>query len=211
MLATGNNRLSCRVDVRPKALCILTIPRGLKGLVERERHITWNGEIIKCNVGQSLAILSVLPPLYGRRSIYLLCITSTHRRLDLPEAFADEQGSVDKHAVGGTVDLKVAEQHTGTEEGQDLIDTIVGLVVGRDVDVGGIRGQRGQSVCGTPGASAQRQDREVPCNQCQIRGRRGRPHIRICAYEGRPRAAVGGASVPITGTSRSSRKMEWYA
>lgn len=83
------------------------------------------------------------PPLYGRRGIYLLRIASTHRRPDLPEAFADEQSSVDKHAVGGAVDLEVSEEYIGTEEGEDLVDAIVGLAVGGNVDVEGIRGQRG--------------------------------------------------------------------
>ena len=88
------------------------------------------------------------------RGIYLLRIASAHCRLDLPEALADKQGSIDKHAVGRPVDLKIAEQNIGTEEGQDLVDAIVGLAVGGDVDIEGIGGQGGQSVCGTTSASA---------------------------------------------------------
>lgn len=93
--------------------------------------------------------------------MYLLGVPRTHRWLDLPEAIADEQGSVNKHAIGGAVDLKVAEEDIGTEKGEDLVDAIVGLAVGSGVHVRSIGRKRGQGVCGPASASTQRQDREV--------------------------------------------------
>lgn len=97
-------------------------------------------------------------------AVYLLCVPRTHGRLDLPEAIADEQCPVNKHAIGRSIDLEIAEEDIGAEKGEDLVDTIVGLVVGRDVQVRSIGWKRGQSVCGTASASSQRQNREVPCN-----------------------------------------------
>lgn len=94
--------------------------------------------------------------------MYLLGVPRTHGRLDFPQAIADEQGSVNKHAIGRTIDLEVAEEDIGTEKGEDLVDAIVGLAVGSDVHVRSIGGKSGQGICGTASASAQRQDREVP-------------------------------------------------
>lgn len=94
--------------------------------------------------------------------MYLLSVPRAHRRLDLPQAIAHEQGSVDQHAIGRAVDFEVAEQDVGTEEGEDLVDAIVGLAVGSDVHARGVRGKGGQGVCGATSASAQRQNREVP-------------------------------------------------
>ena len=37
-----------------KSLGILTITGGLEGLVEGERHITRNSEVVECGVGKSL-------------------------------------------------------------------------------------------------------------------------------------------------------------
>jgi hypothetical protein len=95
-------------------------------LVEREGHITGNGEVVKRSVNQSL-----------------LRVASTHCRLDLPKALADEQGPIDKHAVGRAVDLEVTEQDIGAKEGQDLVDAIVGFAVGGNIDIESIRGQGG--------------------------------------------------------------------
>lgn len=48
--------------------------------------------------------------------IYLLRITGIHSWLDLPEAVANKQSSINEHAVRGAIDLEVAEQDIGTEE-----------------------------------------------------------------------------------------------
>lgn len=94
--------------------------------------------------------------------IYLLGVPRTHCRLDLPKAIAHKQSSVDQHSVGWAIDLKVAKEDVGTEEREDLVDTIVRLAFGSDVHGRGIRRQSGQSVGRTTSASPQRQDREVP-------------------------------------------------
>lgn len=100
-------------------------------------------------------------PQESNEVIYLLGVPRTHSRLDLSKAIADEQGSINKHAIGRAIDLEVAEEDIGTEKGEDLVDAIVGFAVGSDVHVRSIGGKGGQGVCGTASASAQRQDREV--------------------------------------------------
>lgn len=97
--------------------------------------------------------------------MYLLGVPRTHSRLDFPEAIADEQGPVNKHTIGRAIDLEVAEQDIGTEEGDDLVNTIVGLAVGSDIHIRGIGGKGWQGVCGAASTSAQGQDREVPYTQ----------------------------------------------
>lgn len=87
-------------------------------------------------------------------SVYLLSLTGVHCRLNLPEALADEEGSIDEHAIGRTIDLEVPEQHIGTEERQDFINAVVGFIVGGNIDIGSIGGKRRQGVCGTTSASA---------------------------------------------------------
>lgn len=84
----------------------------------------------------------IAPTCDGTRacSVYLLGIPGSHRRLDLAETIANEERSINKHPVGRAVDLKVAEQHIGPEKRQDLIDAIVGLVLGGHVNVGGVGG-----------------------------------------------------------------------
>lgn len=93
---------------------------------------------------------------------YLLCVTSTHCWFDLSKALADEQGSVDEHAVGRSVDLEVAKEYIGPEERQDLVHAVVGLAVRGNINIRGVCGECGQGVSGTTCASAQRQDWEVP-------------------------------------------------
>ena len=141
--------------------------------------------------------------------VYLLGLAGVHCRLHLPEALADEEGSINEHAIGGTIDLEVPEQDVCTEKRQNLINAIIGFIVGGNIDVGSIGGKRGQGVCGTTGASAQGQDWEVSWNRiCQLWSLGSAAHGDVGCLGG---AAIGGAFVPITGTSRSSRKMEWYA
>jgi hypothetical protein len=87
--------------------------------------------------------MSVIAPRYVATravSIYLLGLPGIHRRLDLAETLADEEGSINEHAIGGAIDLKVAEQDICSEEGQDLVDTVVGLALRGDVHIGSIGG-----------------------------------------------------------------------
>jgi hypothetical protein len=87
--------------------------------------------------------MSVIAPIHNATrssSIYLLSLPGIHRRLDLAETLADEEGTINEHPVGGTIDLKVAEEHICAEQGQDLIDTIVGFALGGDVYIESIGG-----------------------------------------------------------------------
>lgn len=62
-------------------------------------------------------------------------VPRAHVRLDLDKAFANPQNSIDQQAVGGTLDLEVAEEGVCAEEAEDLVQGIVGLGVrvGREV------------------------------------------------------------------------------
>lgn len=48
---------------------------------------------------------------------------------DLAEALADEEDAVDEEAVGGALDLEVAEEGVGAEEGEHLVEDVVRLGV----------------------------------------------------------------------------------
>lgn len=143
-LATFHERKAWR-SIRSKTLRVLTIARGLKCLVEREGHITGDREVVEGNIDKSLGIASINLSIVGARcgGVYLLRLAGIHRQLDLPEALADEEGSVNQHTVGGTVDFEVAEQNICAEQGQDLIHTVVRFTFGGNVQVGGIRRERG--------------------------------------------------------------------
>lgn len=98
----------------------------------------------------------------------LLCITSSHAWLDLPQTLTDKQRPVDEHPVRRSIDLKVAEQHIGPEEGEDLIDAVVRLIVGGHIGIGDVRWERGECVCGAARASPQRENGEVSCQTTSI-------------------------------------------
>jgi hypothetical protein len=70
--------------------------------------------------------------------VHLSSLNSAHVWPDLSETLADEQGAVDEHSVGGAVDLEVPEQDIGAEKREDLVYTVVGLVVDGDLEVGGV-------------------------------------------------------------------------
>lgn len=52
---------------------------------------------------------------------YLLGFSPSHARLDLSQYLANVQDAVDEDAVGGSLDLEVAEECVGAEEGKDLV------------------------------------------------------------------------------------------
>lgn len=85
------------------------------------------------------------------------------RRLDPAEALADEEDAVDEQAVGGALDLKVAEEGVGAEQGQGLVQDVVALRLGVGRLVGGQRrvGWDGEGVGGPARLGAQRQEGEV--------------------------------------------------
>lgn len=160
------------VDIRPQTLRILAVAWGLKGLVKREGHITRDSEIFKRSIDQGLTVNKIVSTCTPRSlfvGVYLLGFAGVHCRLNLPEALADEEGSIDEHAIGRAIDLEVPEQDVGTEKRQDLIDAVVGFIVGGNIDIGSIGGKRGQGVCRTTGASAQRQNWEISWRHiCQL-------------------------------------------
>ena len=43
---------------------------------------------------------------------------------DPTEAVSDEEGEVDQGAVGGVLDLKVAKERVGPEQGQGFVDDV---------------------------------------------------------------------------------------
>lgn len=105
-----------RINSLAKSLGVLAVTGGLKGLVEGERHIARDGEVVKCGIGKSL--FSVKQAVRIRLEFLitdLLGITGVHCWLDLAQTFADKQSTVNEHAVGGAIDFKIAEQDVRTE------------------------------------------------------------------------------------------------
>lgn len=169
-----------KANILSQRLRILTIPRRLEGLVQREGHVTGDGEVVESGVDQGL-LRSAAPhhtsysPIIlstGATDVmtYLLRLPRRHARLDLAQTLADEQDAVDEHAVGGALDLEVPEEGIGAEEGEDLVDAVVRLAVRVDVGLVGARGQRGEGVCGAARASAEREEGEVSCRRSAVWG-----------------------------------------
>jgi len=52
---------------------------------------------------------------------YLLGFSPTHARLDLSQYLANVKDAIDEDTVGGPLDLEVAEECVGAEEGKDLV------------------------------------------------------------------------------------------
>lgn len=89
-------------------------------------------------------------------------IADTGAGLDLGQAVTDEPDAVDKQTVGGALDLEVAEEGVGAEEGEDLVEDVVALAVRVGRLVGGQRRVReGEGVGRTAGLCSERQEREV--------------------------------------------------
>lgn len=66
-----------------------------------------------------------------------------------PHALANEKDAVDKQAIGGALDLEVAEKSVGTEEREDFVELVVGLAVRVDVQEVRARGEWGEDVGGS--------------------------------------------------------------
>lgn len=81
---------------------------------------------------------------------------------DLAEALADEEDAVDEQAVGGALDLEVAEEGVGAEEREHLVEDVVRLGVRVRALAGWDRraGLR-QHVRWAPGLGAEGQQGEV--------------------------------------------------
>ena len=82
----------------------------------------------------------------GRIVINLLGIPLRHGWLHPSQALADPQDSVDEHAVGRPLDLKVAEQGVGAEQGQRLVENVIALAFRVDVKIAGAGGEGGECV-----------------------------------------------------------------
>lgn len=77
-------------------------------------------------------------------------IASRGLGLDLGQAVADEPDAVDEQAVGGALDLKVAEEGVGAEQGEDLVEDVVALAVRVGRLVGRQRRRRDREGVGGP-------------------------------------------------------------
>lgn len=85
----------------------------------------------------------------------LLGIPLRHGRLHFPQTLADPENSIDEHAVGGALDLKVAEERVSAEQRQRLVEDVVALALGVDLEVVCAGGEGGESVCWAAGLGAE--------------------------------------------------------
>ena len=94
---------------------------------------------------------------------YLLRLTPAHPILDLPDQLAHEQDPVYEDPVGGPLDLEVAEECVGAEEGENLVERVVGLVGCIDCEGvdGGVGGESGELEGGAAGVGAEGEEGEV--------------------------------------------------
>jgi hypothetical protein len=129
--------------------------------------------------------------------IYLLSFPLAHARLDLAEDLAHVQDAVNHDAVGGPLDLEVAEKGVCAEQGEDLVERVIRLVRRVDGQLGDIGGQRGELDGWPTGAGAQGQQGEVACSGV------------VSGVYGGEERRCGGEEVPISCWLGSSRKTEW--
>lgn len=103
---------------------------------------------------------------------------------DAAEALADKEDAVDEQAVGGPLDLEVAEEGVGAEEGEDLVEDVVRLRV------------RVRRLAGGQGGVRRWQDVGWPA-RLGAQGEEG--HVSDQAREGRVRVEHGvvGLFVPV--------------
>ena len=83
-------------------------------LVQRPPRIAGNGKVV----------------VQGEVHDILLCRPRVRPGLDLAQTLAHEPDAVYQQPVGGALDLKVAEEGIGAEEGEDLVEDVVALVIG---------------------------------------------------------------------------------
>lgn len=95
-------------QILPQRLRLLSIPRRLECLVQRKPGLPRYTKLFQRTVYQRF----LSGPL-------------VHVGFDFGEAVGDEKDAVDEHAVGRTLDLEVAEERVGAEEGEDLIEAVV--------------------------------------------------------------------------------------
>lgn len=93
--------------------------------------------------------------------MYLLCVPLRHVRLHLPQTLAHPQNPIDQHPVCGALDLEVTEERVRAEKSEGLVEDVIVLGVGLDVQIGDASGKGGERVGGPAGASAQWEERKV--------------------------------------------------
>lgn len=115
-------------------------------LIQRPRRVARNGKV---------QIERQVHHILGR-------IPQRRRGPNLGQTIRDKPDAINEQAVGGALDLKVAEEGVGAEEGQHLVQDVVALRVGvgRQVRREGRVG-KGERIDGTPGLGAEREEREV--------------------------------------------------
>lgn len=131
-------------QVASQRLGILSIPRTLVGLVQREARLARQTEVLEREVDQALlGGLGVLRRFYSRQAV------------------GEEEDAVDQVAVGGALDLEVAEEDVGAEEREGFVEDVVRLRLRVDFERVRASWERGESVGWAAGFGAQGQQREV--------------------------------------------------
>lgn len=106
-------------------------------------------------------IIFRVPPMLYKDPTHLLSISPGHACLDLAQRLAHKQNAVNQHAVSRALDLKVAEEGVGAEEGEDFVDGVVRLVRGINGELGDVGGERGQRHGGSACPRAERQQGKI--------------------------------------------------
>lgn len=136
-------------DVSTQGIGLIPILGRLVERIEGESRITRQGEVIESRRLQCLFVpmrrispqynIPSLPPssspsrIHPEELAYLLSIAHAHGWLDPPQTLRDPQDSIDQHAVGGALDLKVAEESVCAEQRQRLVQDVVRFAVRVDV------------------------------------------------------------------------------
>lgn len=131
-------------EITPQCLGLIPVPWCLIRLIEREPRFAGNGELLERAVDQRLL---------GRPRV--------HVGLHFRQAVGEEQDAVDHHAVGGALDLEVAEEGVGAEQAEDFVEAVVRFAVWVDVDGIEVRWESGERVGWATGLGAQREEGEV--------------------------------------------------
>jgi len=101
---------------------------------------------------------------------HLLRLLPPHPLPHLPQTLTHKQYPIDQQPICRALDLEIAEEGVGAEEGEDLVEGVVGLVVAVDVELGGAGGEGGEGVGGAAGAGAEGEEGEVAYGRRKVRG-----------------------------------------
>ena len=168
--------------IPPQHLRLLPIPWRLKRLVQRKARLARQTELLQTQIDEEL--------LGGARIGVAL-------RGEFCEAVGEEEDAVDEQPVGGALDLEVAEEGVGAEEGENFVEDVVRFGVRVDVEGGGGGGEDREREGGTAGFGAKGEEGKVACGfgcECNV---------------GRGKQGGEAGCAPINWTPVSPRKMEW--